>query len=223
MSDDQVGSTPTGVFLLDDHDVVRRGVAELVNAEPDLVVVGEWDKAAGALEKVRDLSPHVAVLDVRLGDGSGIEVCRDIRSELPSVACLMFTSFADDHALLDAGMAGAAGYVLKQIRGNELVQAIRSVASGALLLDGAQVRMAMQRVRSSDEGKLAHLTDQESRIFELIGEGYSNRQIAESMYLAEKTVKNYVSNLLSKLGMARRTEAAAYAARLDERRKNRFE
>ncbi|NNE73204.1 MAG: response regulator transcription factor [Acidimicrobiales bacterium] len=211
------------VFLLDDHDVVRLGVAELIEAEPDLTVVGQWDRADGALAEVRSAAPDVAVLDVRLGDGSGIEVCRDIRSELPDVACLMFTSFADDHALVDAGMAGAAGYALKQIRGNELVDAIRKIASGVQLLDNAEVRMAMQRLRESEEGKLDLLTPQESKIFELIGEGFSNRQIADELFLAEKTVKNYVSNLLSKLGMARRTEAAAYAARIDERRKRRFE
>lgn len=219
MNDLPESSTKTRVFLLDDHDVVRRGVADLLNQEPDLEVVGEWHQAAGAMNVIRQSAPDVAVLDVRLGDGNGIEVCRDIRSELPDVACLIFTSFADDQALVDAGIAGAAGYALKQIRGNELVTSIRKIAAGAQLLDGAEVRLAMQRLRDSEEGPVGRLTEQEGRIFELIGEGYSNRQIAEEMYLAEKTVKNYVSNLLSKLGMARRTEAAAYAARLDERRK----
>lgn len=213
---------PIRVFLVDDHEVVRRGVAEMVDNEADLSVVGQWGQVEGGLNAIRQAAPDVAVLDVRLGDGSGIELCRDIRSELPDVACLMFTSFSDDHAIVDAGMAGAAGYALKQIRSNELLSSIRSVAAGAQLLDSAAVRLAMQRLRDSGEGPLERLTDQESRIFELIGEGMSNREIADSMFLAEKTVKNYVSNLLSKLGMARRTEAAAYAARLDERRKQRF-
>jgi len=211
------------VFLLDDHDVVRRGSAEMINAEADMEVVGQASGAAGALSAIRASTPNVAVLDVRLGDGNGIEVCRDVRSELPDIACLMFTSFADDHALVDAGMAGAAGYALKEIRGNDLVEAIRKIAGGAQLLDAAEVRMAMQRVRDSEEGKLEALTPQESRIFDLIGEGYSNRQIAEEMFLAEKTVKNYASNLFTKLGIDRRTQAAALAARVDERRKKRFE
>lgn len=211
------------VFLVDDHEVVLRGVAEMIENEPDLTVVGQWSRFEGALQEIRRASPAVAVLDVRLGDGSGIELCRDIRSELPNVACLMFTSFADDHALVDAGMAGAAGYALKQIRGNELVSSIRKVAAGSQLLDAAEVRMAMLRLRESEAGKLEQLTDQESRIFDLIGEGMSNRQIAETMFLAEKTVKNYASNLFTKLGIDRRTQAAALAARVDERRKKRFE
>jgi DNA-binding NarL/FixJ family response regulator len=158
---------------------------------------------------------------VRLEDGNGIEVCRDIRSEYPDVACLMLTAFADDQALVDASLAGAAGYVLKQIRGTDLVGAIRKVAAGSRLLDAATARLALQRLRDTDGG-LDDLTDQERRIFDLIGEGYSNRQIAAEMYLAEKTVKNYVSNLLAKLGMNRRTEAAALAATLKERRRTVF-
>jgi len=213
---------PIRVFLVDDHEVVRQGVAALINNEEDLTVVGQWDRAQGGLKAIREAAPDVAVLDVRLGDGSGIELCRDVRSELPDVACLIFTSFADDHAMVDARMAGAAGYALKQIRSNALLTSIRKVASGAQLLDAAEVRLAMQRLKDGDAGRLEHLTAQETRIFELIGEGLSNRQIAESMFLAEKTVKNYVSNLFAKLGMTRRTEAAAYAARLDERHKNRF-
>ena len=205
------------VFLLDDHEVVRRGIAELINAEDDLEVVGDHGHAEGAVEAMLAAKPDVAVLDVRLGDGTGIEVCRDLRSADPDIACLMLTSFADDHAMVDASMAGAAGYVLKQIRSNELTDSIRKLASGALLLDAAEVRLALDRLRNSDEGRVASLTPQEHRIFELIGEGYSNRQIADELYLAEKTVKNYVSNLLTKLGMSRRTEAAAIAARIDER------
>jgi two-component system response regulator DevR len=211
------------VFILDDHEIVRKGVADLVNADPELVVVAEEGSAAAALAAVERSKPHVAVLDVRLADGNGIEVCRDIRSAHPEVACLILTSFADDHALVDASFAGASGYVLKQIRGNDLIESIRKVAKGAALLDSATVRMAMSRLKNSDEGAVDTLTPQEHKIFDLIGEGYSNRQIADELFLAEKTVKNYVSNLLSKLGMSRRTEAAAFAARLDERSRRRYE
>ena len=201
------------VFLLDDHEVVRRGVVELVNAEPDLMVVGQAGGASDALREVERSQPDVAVIDVRLEDGNGIAVCREIRSTWPETACLIFTSFADDQALVDAAVAGAAGYVLKQIRGNDLLESIRKVAGGAQLLDPAMVRMGMDRLRSSDQGLIDSLTPQEFRIFELIGEGRSNRAIAEELFLAEKTVKNYVSNMLAKLGMSRRTEAAAFAAR----------
>lgn len=212
-----------GVFLLDDHEVVRRGVADLISREPDLTVVGEAGTAAGALEAIVACNPDVAVLDVRLGDGDGIEVCRDVRSEFPGVACLMLSSFSDDQAFIDAAMAGAAGYVLKQITSNELIESIRKVAAGAQLLDKAEVRLRMQRLRQSEDGVMLSLTPQEQRIFELIGEGRSNRQIADEMYLAEKTVKNYISNLFVKLGITRRTQAAAMAARLDERQKRRFD
>jgi len=213
------------VFLLDDHEIVRRGVGDLVNAEPDMEVIAEAGTAKEAISAVERYHPDVAVLDVRLGDGNGngIEVCREIRSLHPEVACLILTSFADDHALVDAAMAGAAGYVLKQIRSNELIESIRKVAGGVQLLGKTDVRLGLQRFRQTEEGRVATLTPQEHRIFELIGEGYSNRQIADDMYLAEKTVKNYVSNLLSKLGMSRRTEAAATAARIDERRRLRDE
>lgn len=211
------------VFLLDDHEIVRKGVGDLVNAEPDMHVVGEAGGFVEALEVVARVTPDVAVLDVRLGDGNGIEVCRQIRSDHPTVACLILTSFADDQALIDAAMAGAAGYVLKQIRGNDLVDSIRKVAGGAQLLDSAAVRLGMQRLKDSDEGRLTELTPQEMRIFDLIGEGYSNRQIADQLFLAEKTVKNYVSALFSKLGMTRRTEAAALAARVDERHRRRYD
>ena len=214
---------PTRVFLLDDHEVVRRGVAELVNAEDDLEVVGQAGGAVDAIREVLRCQPDVAVIDVRLEDGNGISVCREIRSQRPETACLIFTSFADDQALVDAALAGAAGYVLKQIRGNDLLESIRKVATGAQLLDPATVRLGMERLRSSDRGLIATLTPQESRIFELIGEGRSNRAIADELFLAEKTVKNYVSNLLAKLGMSRRTEAAAFAARLDERERRRYE
>ena len=208
------------VFLLDDHEVVRRGVAATLEAEDDITVVGEASGAAEALEVVRECTPDVAVLDVRLGDGNGIDVCREITSEFDNVKSLILTSFDSDRAIVDAGLAGAAGFVLKQIRSNELIDAIRQVASGRQLLDSAEVRLAMRRLRESEEGRLYDLTPQEKRIFDFIGEGYTNRQIAHEMYLAEKTVKNYVSNLLAKLGMSRRTEAAALAARVDERHRH---
>jgi two-component system, NarL family, response regulator DevR len=206
------------VFLLDDHEIVRRGVRELLEAEPDITVVGEAGTAASALARIPALRPTVAVLDVRLPDGDGVSVCRDIRSRMPEVACLMLTSFGDDEALFDAIMAGAAGYVLKQIRGTDLVGAVRTVASGQSLLDPQAASKVMRRMRdqAAQADPLGGLTGQERRILELIGEGLTNRQIGERMYLAEKTVKNYVSALFAKLGMERRTQAAAYAARVFE-------
>ncbi len=210
------------VFLLDDHEIVRGGLRDLIDAEEDMEVVGEASTAEEALNRVPPTRPDVAVLDVRLPDGSGVEVCREIRARHPEVQALMLTSFADDEALFSAIMAGASGYVLKQIRGNELVDAIRRVAAGESLLDPAVTRRVLERLRDNreeDEG-LARLSDQERRILDYIAEGMTNRQIAEAMFLAEKTVKNYVSTMLSKLGMERRTEAAAYAARLAERRKH---
>jgi DNA-binding NarL/FixJ family response regulator len=215
---------PIRVFVLDDHEIVRRGVVDLLSGEDDMEVVGEAGTAPEALAVVADCVPDVAVLDVRLGEGNGngIEACRQIRSEHDQVACLILTSFADDQAVVDAAMAGAAGYVLKQIGSNDLVNAIRKVADGAQLLDRAEVRLRLQRLKESEEGVLMSLTPQERRIFGLIGDGYSNRQIADEMFLAEKTVKNYVSNLFAKLGIDRRTQAAALAARLDEREKRRF-
>ena len=212
------------VALLDDHEIVRHGVAELVNAQADMVVVGEAGTASEMLQTVAATAPDIAVLDVRLGDddGNGIAACREIRSAHPETRCLILTSFEDDAALVDAALAGAAGYVLKQIRGNDLIESIRKVAGGAQLLDAAETRMAMQRLRSTEAGALDELTDKERRVFDLIGEGYSNRQIGEELYIAEKTVKNYVSSVLAKLGMVRRTEAAALAARLDERQKRKY-
>jgi DNA-binding NarL/FixJ family response regulator len=200
------------VFLLDDHEIVRRGVRELLEAEPDLEVVGEAGTAAEALARVPALMPDVAVLDVRLPDGDGVAVCRELRSDHPDLKCLMLTSFADDEALFDAILAGAAGYVLKQIRGTDLVGAIRAVAAGGSLLDPRATALVMERMRTPQAADpLATLTDQERKILELIGEGLTNRQIAERMFLAEKTVKNYVSNLLSKLGLQRRTQVAVLA------------
>jgi len=209
----------TRVFLLDDHEVVRRGVRELIEAEDDMVVVGEAGTAEEAFGRIPATSPDVAVLDVRLPDGDGIDVCRDIRSKHPDIACIMLTSFADDEAVYAAVMAGAAGYVLKQVRGSDLIDGIRRVAAGESLLDPSVTTRLLDRIRhQGDTDELAGLSDQERKILDLIAEGLTNRQIGERMYLAEKTVKNYVSNLLSKLGMSRRTEAAVYAARLAERK-----
>jgi len=204
------------VFLLDDHEIVRLGVRDLLEAESDITVVGEAGTAASALARIPALRPDVAVLDVRLPDGDGVSVCRDIRSRMPEVACLMLTSFGDDEALFEAIMAGAAGYVLKQIRGTDLVGAVRTVASGRSLLDPEAASRVMARMRdqSLKSDPLAGLTGQERKILELIGEGLTNRQIGERLFLAEKTVKNYVSALFAKLGMERRTQAAAYAARI---------
>ena len=206
---------PIAVFLLDDHEIVRRGVRDLLEAEPDIKVVGEAGTASSALARIPALKPDVAVLDVRLPDGDGVSVCREIRSRMPEVACLMLTSFGDDEALFDAIMAGAAGYVLKQIRGTDLVGAVRTVAPGQSMLDPRAASQVMARLRDSGQARSAGgLTAQERRILELIGEGLTNRQIGERMFLAEKTVKNYVSALFAKLGMERRTQAAAYAVRV---------
>ena len=207
------------VFLLDDHEIVRRGIAELLSAEPDLEVVGEASTAAEAIARVPALRPHVAVLDVRLPDGNGVTVCREVRSRMPELACLMLTSFADDEALFDAILAGASGYVLKQIRGSDLVGAIRTVASGQSLLDPKATARVLERLRAGarhEDDPLAELTEQERRVLQLIGEGLTNRQIGQRMHLAEKTVKNYVSHVLAKLGLERRTQAAVLANRLGE-------
>ncbi|MET9109108.1 response regulator transcription factor [Streptomyces zhihengii] len=205
------------VFLVDDHEVVRRGVHELLSGEADIEVVGEAGTAADALVRIVATAPDVAVLDVRLPDGSGVEVCREIRSQNENIACLMLTSFADDEALFDAIMAGASGYVLKAIRGNELLTAVRDVAAGRSLLDPVATARVLERLRDGNKPRgddlLARLTDQERRILDLIGEGLTNRAIGERLHLAEKTIKNYVSSLLSKLGMERRSQAAAYVAR----------
>lgn len=204
------------VFLLDDHEIVRRGVKDLLEAEPGITVVGEAGTAESALARIPALKPDVAVLDVRLPDGDGVSVCRDIRSRMPEVACLMLTSFGDDEALFDAIMAGAAGYVLKQIRGTDLVGAVRALAAGQSLLDPVAASRVMKRMRdqATRSDPLTGLTTQERRILELIGEGLTNRQIGEHMFLAEKTVKNYISALFAKLGMERRTQAAAFAVRI---------
>jgi two-component system, NarL family, response regulator DevR len=212
-------------FLLDDHEVVRRGVRELLEGESrgEITVAGEAGTADEALRRLPAVRPDVAILDVRLPDGNGVEVCREIRSRHPEIQCLMLTSFADDEALFDAIMAGAAGYVLKQVRGSDLVDSVRRVAAGQSLLDPTVTAKVLDRLRRGPEEEpgVEQLTEQERRILDLLADGLTNRQIGERLYLAEKTVKNYVSNLLMKLGMHRRTEAAVYAARMAERRDRR--
>ena len=209
-------STPVRVFLLDDHDIVRRGMRDLLEAEGDIRVVGEAATAAEAMARIPAVRPDVAVLDVRLPDGDGVTVCRDLRAALPDLRCLMLTSFADDEALFDAILAGASGYVLKQVRDADILGAVRTVAEGGSLLDPKTTARVMERLRSAAEkpdDPLAGLTEQQRTILGLIGEGLTNRQIGERMFLAEKTVKNHVTRLLDKLGMQRRTQAAAYIAR----------
>lgn len=211
------------VFLLDDHEVVRRGVHDILTAEDDIEIVGEAGTAEEALVRLPAARPDVAVLDVRLPDGNGVEVCREVRSRDEHVRCLMLTSYADDEALFNAVMAGASGYVLKGIRGSELVTAVRDVAAGRSLLNPVATQRVLDRLRnggaasSRPDERLAHLTEQERRILDLIGEGLTNRAIGERLHLAEKTIKNYVSGLLAKLGMERRSQAAAYVARLRAR------
>jgi two-component system response regulator DevR len=207
------------VFLLDDHEVVRTGLRALLEASNDIEVVGEAGTVVDALARIPPTKPDVAILDVRLPDGSGVEVCREIRSGFPKVACVMLTSYADDEALIASIMAGAAGYVLKQVGSLDLLDTIRRAGAGESLLDPALTSQVLDRLRDGPkvDPRLAGLTPQERRILDLIADGYTNRQIAEAMFLAEKTVKNYVSNLLAKLGMERRTQAATFAARLNER------
>ena len=208
-----------GVFLLDDHEVVRKGLRALLEACEDIEVVGEADTVADALISIPAAQPDVAILDVRLPDGSGVEVCREVRSNSPDIACVMLTSYADDEALIASIMAGAAGYVLKQVGSLDLLDTIRRAGAGESLLDPALTDRVLERLRDGPktDPRLASLTPQERKILDLIAEGYTNRQIAENLFLAEKTVKNYVSNLLAKLGMERRTQAATFAARLNER------
>jgi two-component system response regulator DevR len=207
---------PITVFLLDDHEIVRRGVADLLESAPDITVVGEAGTAAQALARIPALKPQVAVLDARLPDGSGIDVCRDIRSAMPEVRCLILTSYDDNDAIFAAVMAGAAGYLLKEIRGTSLLEAIRQVASGKSLLDPSVTERLLARLRDGtpSDPRMASLSEREREILGLIADGLTNRQIGERLYLAEKTVKNYVSALLAKLGMERRTQAAVYGAEL---------
>ncbi|MFI5485010.1 response regulator [Micromonospora echinaurantiaca] len=204
------------VFLLDDHEVVRRGLADLLTSSGDIEVVGESGSAQEAARRIPALRPDVAILDARLPDGNGIDVCRDVRAVDSSIKGLILTSYEDDEALFAAIMAGAAGYVLKQIRGTDLVDAVRRVAAGQSLLDPAITTRVLERIRSGVEQprELKDLTDQERRILEYVAEGLTNREIAGKMFLAEKTVKNYVSSVLAKLGLERRTQAAVLATRL---------
>ncbi len=204
------------VFLLDDHEIVRRGVADALESDPGIVVVGEAKNAAEALARVPALRPDVAVLDVRLPDGDGVTVCRELRSRMPDLKVVMLTSYSDDEALFDAIMAGASGYLLKQILGQDLVAGVRTVGAGGSLLDPTATAAVLDRMRRAAEpaGPLALLSDQERTVLELIGEGLTNRQIGERMFLAEKTIKNYVSHLLAKLGLERRTQVAILATEL---------
>ncbi|MGQ0841715.1 response regulator [Actinokineospora sp.] len=205
------------VFVLDDHEVVRRGLRQLLDVEEDIDVVGEAATAAQALARIPALRPDVAILDVRLPDGEGVTVCRDVRAAVePPPACLMLTSFSDDEALFGAIMAGASGYMLKQVTGNDLVSAVRTLAAGESLLDAGVTATVLDRLRAgrSEDPRYSTLSPQERKILDLIAQGMTNRQIAAQLYLAEKTVKNYVSTLLHKLGFDRRTEAAVYATRL---------
>ena len=204
------------VFLLDDHEIVRRGVADVLETDPGITVVGEAKDAAGALARVPALRPDVAVLDVRLPDGDGVSVCRELRAKLPDLKVIMLTSYSDDEALFEAIMAGASGYLLKQILGQDLVSAVHTVAGGGSLLDPTATAAVLDRMRRATEpaGPLARLSEQERTVLQLIGEGLTNRQIGERMFLAEKTVKNYVSHLLAKLGLERRTQAAILATEL---------
>ncbi|UNO40809.1 response regulator transcription factor [Streptomyces sp. MST-110588] len=230
---------PLRVFILDDHEVVRRGIRDLLEAEEDIEVVGEASTAREALSRVPATRPHVAVLDVRLGDHGGggdhegIGVCRELRARMPELACLMLTSFDDDEALFDAIMAGAAGYVLKQINGSDLVTAVRTVATGKSTLDPRTAARVMARLRGpqdaqrpdaapdSEESQLERLSPRERQILDLIGEGLTNRQIADRLFLAEKTVKNRISSILSKLGVGRRVQAAVIAGRVRDQKPRR--
>jgi two-component system response regulator DevR len=214
-SENEGDTTPIRVFLLDDHELVRRGIRELLEGEGDIEVVGESGSAQEAARRIPALRPDVAILDGRLPDGSGIDVCRDIRSVDPTIKALILTSYDDDEALFSAIMGGAAGYILKQVRGNDFVDIVRRVAAGQSMLDPAMTAQVLERVRSGPpkDKALEGLTEQEQKILELIGEGLTNRQIAERMYLAEKTVKNYVSSMLAKLGLNSRTQAAIFATK----------
>jgi len=204
------------VFLLDDHEVVRRGLVDLLESEDDIEVVGEAGNVRDATARIPALRPDVAVLDARLPDGSGIDVCRDVRSVDPSIKALILTSYDDDEALFAAILAGASGYVLKQITGNDLIDGVRRVAAGQSLIDPSLTAKVLERVRKGPETRdeLSELTEQERKILALIAEGLTNRQIGERLYLAEKTVKNYVSSILAKLGLERRTQAAVLASKL---------
>ncbi|MBO0839621.1 MAG: response regulator transcription factor [Sciscionella sp.] len=205
------------VFLVDDHEVVRRGLANLIDAEDDLTVIGEAGSVSHALARIPALRPDVVVLDVRLPDGNGVELARELRSRMSGLNCLMLTSYTDEQAMTEAILAGANGYMLKDIRGRELVDAVRRVGSGESTLDNRAAAALMRQLRAAadgDRGPLAGLTEQERTLFELIGQGLTNSEIGARMYLAEKTVKNYVSKLLDKLSLQRRTQVAVLATEL---------
>lgn len=208
------------VFLVDDHEVVRRGLVDLLGADPELDVVGEAGSVAEAIARVPAARPDVAVLDVRLPDGNGIELCRDLLSRMPDLRCLILTSYTSDEAMLDAILAGASGYVVKDIKGMELARAVKDVGAGRSLLDNRAAAALMAKLRGAAEKQdpLSGLTDQERTLLGLLSEGLTNKQIADRMFLAEKTVKNYVSRLLAKLGMERRTQAAVFATELKRSR-----
>jgi two-component system response regulator DevR len=208
------------VFLVDDHEIVRRGIGELLGAADDVEIVGEAATAEEAILRIPPTRPDVALVDLRLPDGSGVEVCREVRSRHPEIQCLILTSFSDDEALFDSIMAGASGYLLKQIKGADLLDAVRRVAAGQSLLDPAVTARVLERLRApaEEDPLLARLSEQERKILDLVAEGLTNRQIAERIFLAEKTVKNYVSNMLQKLGMERRTEAAVFVTRLRDKK-----
>lgn len=208
------------VFLVDDHEVVRRGLANLLESDPELQVVGEAGTCSNALARIPALRPDVAVLDVRLPDGNGIELCRELMSRLPDLHCLILTAFTDEEAILDAILAGASGYVVKDIKGFELTKAVHEVGAGKSMLDSRAATTLMSRLRAAEQTSadpFAALSDQERTLLELLGEGLTNRQIAARMFLAEKTVKNYVSRLLTKLGVERRTQAAILALKMEPR------
>ncbi|HEY0453904.1 response regulator transcription factor [Actinophytocola sp.] len=205
---------PVRVALVDDHEVVRRGLRDLLDGEPGIEVVAEAGGVAEALARIGATAPDVVVIDIRLPDGDGVSLCRTLRSLDPAPRCLVLTAFDDEQALVEAIMAGASGYLLKQVRGQDLVDAVREVAAGRSLLDPVTTARVLDRMRRSAEtDELAVLTDRERRVLELMGEGLTNRQIAERLFLAEKTVKNYVTSVLAKLGMERRTQAVAWIAR----------
>lgn len=212
---------PITVFLLDDHEIVRRGIADLLDAAPDIKVVGDAGTAAAALARITALQPRVAVLDGRLPDGSGIDVCRDIHSSVPGTRCIILTSYDDDDAILASVMAGAAGYLLKEIKGSNLIDAIRQVAAGHSLLDPAVTERVLTRLREGDkmDPRWASLTKRERDILDLVTEGLTNREIGERLFLAEKTVKNYVSVMLAKLGMERRAQAAVFGSEMRKTQK----
>lgn len=212
----QNGEMSVRVFLLDDHELVREGIRTLLESDAEIEVVGEAATATEALTRIPLAQPDVAILDVRLEEGNGIEVCREVRSAVPGMACLILTSFADDEALYASVMAGASGFILKQIKARDLIEDVKKVANGASLMDPRAVANVVERIANPPAGDpvLESLSPQERRVLDLIAEGQTNKQIAESMFLAEHTVKNYITGLLRKLKMASRTEAAIYATKL---------